>query len=640
MSRLSIRTQIGVMAAACFAAMIAIAAMSWYSKSSLVAALSDIEAGAMADDFVMHAELNLLHAEATLLKFSGGDDQSWTSFKAEIASILDDLSGATAELNQPDLGARLAAIGDGLAVISEGYDQIETAATPKDAHDLALIAASQLEGAILALQDIGTETDAMTENAVAASMVKVQRIDALILVVLTASLVSVGLMIYVFGRKLLKPIQQAATVVADLADQRYDCELPVLGHRNEIGDMVGNLAKLRDKLVEVDQSNARIKEENSRRVDLFQSLSHAMSRLKGGVLSSRIPAEEWQDLGDSYVKLCDDFNNLATTLEGLVESLHGSIETVKGNATDLSNMSSEMSHRAEVQAATLEESAAALDQLSESVQNAATRAEEVDQMVLEGRRRAEQGGVVMGQALEAMSSIAKSSEQITQIINVIDDIAFQTNLLALNAGVEAARAGESGKGFAVVASEVRGLAQRAAESASEIKDLVLNSTAQVEDGERLVQETSATLGHIVQSVSDVAERVSSIAEATREQASGVREINVGVSELDKVTQQNAAMVGETSAASKQLNAEAGRLSDLLAQFTGGGRPMASAAPVLQAGDEMFADLPEVAPAKTDTGKAVDREVLLHGTWEGEMPTPEPVYLDAKAATGGSEWKDF
>jgi len=197
----------------------------------------------------------------------------------------------------------------------------------------------------------------------------------------------------------------------------------------------------------------------------------------------------------------------------------------------------------------------------------ARRAVCADSYVGANRRQADDGRVVMDRALKSMHSIARSSERINQILAVIDDIAFQTNLLALNAGVEAARAGETGKGFSVVASEVRSLAQRAAESAREIKDLVTQSSKEVEEGEALVQETSETLGLIVDNVAAVSSLVAEIAASTKAQAAGVQEINSGMSELDSVTQKNAAMVLEASSASNALSAEARKLESHLAHFS-------------------------------------------------------------------------
>ncbi|MBO9466940.1 methyl-accepting chemotaxis protein [Tropicibacter sp. R15_0] len=491
----------------------------------------------------------------------------------------------------------------------------------------------------------------------------------------------------VFGKMLATPIRRVTHSVGLIAEKDYAEEIPDTNRRDEIGEIMRQLDVLRTKLSKGEKAAANVKIEHERRAELFVELGHAMSKLKAGDLSDRIECDDWQDLGESYVDLCQDFNDLANTLAELVKSLRDSARTVEGNSCELSNMSNEMSRRAEVQAATLEESAAALDELSESVQGAATRAQEADEQVVEGRRRAEEGGQVMHQALEAMSSIAKSSDQITQIIGVIDDIAFQTNLLALNAGVEAARAGESGKGFAVVASEVRGLAQRAAESASEIKDLVLNSTAQVEDGEKLVQQTSETLGLIVESVTNVSETVSGIAISAREQASAVKEINVGVAELDKVTQQNAAMVGDATTSSQELSGEASRLTELLERFAGASEPMEVHEPVeLDLDHDSLANFGGEAASQSNSepqqvsssgslgqglkqagstsGVDLDLTQDLDGdnmdsnwenqpthsapvdadveTWSADLPEPEPVPMDPHqpVAANADQWKEF
>ncbi|WP_121629262.1 methyl-accepting chemotaxis protein [Tropicibacter alexandrii] len=638
MGRFKIRTQAFFMAGALIVAMMGMAGISWFASSSMEAGIKGIQSGAEVDDFLMHEQITLLEAETHLMRFSLGAAESWDKFQTRMEDTIEGLTGEEAQA----ISAEMVAIGETLKQVRDFYPLLQEAATPEAVRWQAFQVTPLLSEASLALEALGEITDAATEQAaVDANLRAAQAHQLLMLVTLAAVAVALGVS-WLFGTLLSRPIRKAVATVECLVREDYDCVIDGQERKDEVGMIVRSLETLRDRLRDGKQTHERIKQENSQRVDLFQSLGHAMSRLKGGALSSRIEADDWQDLGDSYVKLCDDFNDLATTLEDLVGSLNGSVETVRGNARDLSDMSTEMSRRAEVQAATLEESAAALDELSESVQSSAQRAEEMDLRVLEGRRRAEQGGVVMGQALEAMGSIARSSEQITQIIDVIDDIAFQTNLLALNAGVEAARAGESGKGFAVVASEVRQLAQRAAESANEIKELVLNSTTQVEDGERLVQQTSEMLTEIVQSVTDVSEMVSQVATSSREQASGVKEINIGVAELDKVTQQNAAMVGETSAASLQLNQEAGRLAELLARFSGGTAPTARIT-----ADETLFDMPEPEVAQADAGQADaarearERELLLHGSWEGDMPEPTPVEFDEPLkVSNGTQWKDF
>jgi methyl-accepting chemotaxis protein len=240
---------------------------------------------------------------------------------------------------------------------------------------------------------------------------------------------------------------------------------------------------------------------------------------------------------------------------------------INSGAAEIRSAADDLARRTEQQAASLEETAAALEQITTTVRDSTKRAEEASVLVERTRSGAEKSGGVVRNAVAAMNEIAKSSSEISNIIGVIDDIAFQTNLLALNAGVEAARAGEAGKGFAVVAQEVRELAQRSAKAAKEIKLLITTSENQVNTGVNLVGETGTALVQIEAEVTEITRHVRAIVEAAREQSTGIQEINTAVNTMDQGTQQNAAMVEETNAASHSLAKEASALNTLLGQFT-------------------------------------------------------------------------
>lgn len=237
------------------------------------------------------------------------------------------------------------------------------------------------------------------------------------------------------------------------------------------------------------------------------------------------------------------------------------------------------------------------------VKETATSAAQVTTAITDAHREASEGGRVVEQAVDAMGAIERSAQEITQIINVIDGIAFQTNLLALNAGVEAARAGDAGKGFAVVANEVRALAQRSAEAAKDIKALIMTSGQQVEQGVNLVGETGSMLNRIVVRVGEISALISSISESTEIQAAGLQQVNSAVGDMDKVTQQNAAMVEESTAAARSLASEADELANLVARFVLDGESAAE-------GLETRAAIVEPMSARVSAGPVVRGNLAL------------------------------
>jgi len=261
-----------------------------------------------------------------------------------------------------------------------------------------------------------------------------------------------------------------------------------------------------------------------------------------------------------------DFNRAIENLAQVVRDIHVNAEGISSNASQLQESSSDFARKLERQAASVEETAAALEEVNTTVQESARSASEAGKLVAATRAAAERSGAVVSNAIDAMGRIEQSSNEISSIIGVIDEIAFQTNLLALNAGVEAARAGEAGKGFAVVAQEVRELAQRSAKAAKEIKALIHTSSEQVKAGVSLVHETGEALSEIVGQVGAIDSNVRAIVESAREQATGLREINSAVNEMDQGTQRNAAIVEESSAASHALAAELAALLQQLRQF--------------------------------------------------------------------------
>jgi methyl-accepting chemotaxis protein len=319
------------------------------------------------------------------------------------------------------------------------------------------------------------------------------------------------------------------------------------------------------------RSEAERAESSALQRDIVARLGDGLAQLSSGNLTFRLSG----DFPGEYGKLKTDFNSAIASLEETIQTVNASVGNIGGGTGEISRGAADLSHRTEQQAASLEETAAALDQLTSQVNSSAENARVAAKSVETASNDASKSGEVVQKAIDAMRGIEHSSGEISNIIGVIDEIAFQTNLLALNAGVEAARAGEAGKGFAVVAQEVRELAQRSAKAAKEIKALINTSEVQVREGVDLVGKAGSALENIADQVIQINGLIRQISGSASEQAVGLKEINSAVNQMDQVTQQNAAMVEETTAASMALNDEAQTLKSLVARFRAGAATMAA-----------------------------------------------------------------
>ncbi|MQW88704.1 HAMP domain-containing methyl-accepting chemotaxis protein [Sinorhizobium saheli] len=376
------------------------------------------------------------------------------------------------------------------------------------------------------------------------------------------------------------PITRITGAMRNLASGDSASAIPFAGREDEIGAMAGAVEVFRRNAI----NNARLEDEASlsrsrqeaeraevqRRTEreaeelrfASDNLAAGLKRLAGGDLSFQIA----EAFAPAFEPLRQDFNQSVRQLGAALSTIAESIGTMDNGTREIASGAQDLAKRTEQQAASLEETAAALDQIVANVGSSTKMTDEARTVATQANQSAAKSAEVVSQAEEAMRRIEDSSQQISNIIGVIDEIAFQTNLLALNAGVEAARAGDAGKGFAVVAQEVRELAQRAAQAAKEIKGLIQNSSAEVESGVKLVRDTGEALNTIGGFIGQINNHMNSIAISAKEQSTGLAEINTAVNSMDQSTQQNAAMVEQSTAAAASLAQEAAKLRDLVARF--------------------------------------------------------------------------
>jgi len=358
------------------------------------------------------------------------------------------------------------------------------------------------------------------------------------------------------------PLARLGAAVDRVAAADFTATVPGIDRGDEIGALASNLDRMRLRLGEADRAAALRAEGQKELALVMDRLRETLGILAAGDLAARIdeafPAE--------YEALRGDVNGMAATLCETLGQVVDSARRIHGSADTISRTSDDLSRRTENQAATLEQSVAAIDELTHSVRSAADDTRKMADGIGRTRQAAVDSQGIVREAVAAMSEIRSSSDQISRIIAVIDDIAFQTNLLALNAGVEAARAGEAGRGFSVVASEVRALSMRTSDSAREIKTLIQSSAAEVLRGVDLVDRTGEALARITDEVVELSGLAGTIATSITGQSAGLNEISLGMNQLDQVTQQNAGMVDQAASTHHAIQQDAEQLSALVARF--------------------------------------------------------------------------
>ncbi|NBB64703.1 HAMP domain-containing protein [Pseudomonas sp. ODNR1LW] len=578
-----------------------------------------------------HMQADMMHDAlrsdvfGALLSRDPANDVSLEAVKADLAEHRQSFEASIADnkalAHDPEMKAALEAVEAPLkAYIAAASDIVELAETDPVAAQGRMTdfqtQFSTLETAMSAAAD-KIEASAEKDRAAADATAQTGRI-VMIAAVLAALAISIGVMI-AGARGMVAPIRRLTGDLRAMAQGQTEVKLGEARRKDEIGDIARAVVDIqalilgRAEAEAAEAARRRAKEEEDRAVG--DQSREAAAREQATVVTGLTRGLDALARADLTVRLTDAFppayEQLRTNFNAAVEGLQDAIATIAANtgainagAAEIAKAADDLSRRTEQQAASLEETAAALDEVTATVKATASGAVQAAGVVQAARADADKSGAVVRDAVAAMGEIERSSSQISQIIGVIDEIAFQTNLLALNAGVEAARAGDSGRGFAVVASEVRALAERSADAAKEIKGLITQSTAQVGSGVKLVTETGQALDRIVDRVAQIESLVTEISSSAGEQATGLQQVNTAVNQMDQMTQQNAAMVEQSTAASHSLSQEADVLRAAVSRFQVGA--------VVQ---KTRAAAPAPAPAAVAVLKTVGRG--------GAAPAPQP-----------------
>jgi methyl-accepting chemotaxis protein len=474
------------------------------------------------------------------------------------------------------------------------------------------------------------------------------------LILLAGVVVAIGLALGIgMAISFTRPVRRAMEISERIASGDFDSEI-VTKRRDEFGRLITSLGKtqssLREMHAEIRQMHeskerdwseqlaavrAQAEEERRRAAEVqakateeqsivMRSLAEGLATVSGGDLTFRLDDR----FSEAYQRVRDDFNATVDRLHDTIVAIARSTRDVAHTAGDIAGSTADLSQRTEGQAASLEKISSSMDSIAATVKKNAENALEANRVTAGTREVADRGGAVVSQAVGAMSRIEESSRKISDIITVIDEIARQTNLLALNAAVEAARAGEAGRGFAVVASEVRSLAQRSAQAAKDIKDLITNSSLQVQEGVELVNRAGSSLTEIVTSIKQVAEIVSGITSASAEQSTGLDRVNTALSEMDQATQQNSSLVEHNASAANALEAQSQDMQERVRFFRlGEGEGHAEQPAAKQAA-------PAAAEARPKSRAPATPKPAMRGGPVGRMQGALAVAIAA------DDWKEF
>ena len=518
-------------------------------------------------------------------------EQMATDMKAAIASRLRDDQASVLAMN--DIAARLAIF---ITDVTAGNNKIND-----------------------------SNTQAVKELTAASGRTFWMMIGLGVLAVVVGAVVSVWISV----TKISRPLVRLGHVMCSLADGDLSAAVTGRQRSDEIGAMAQMVQVFKDNAlrtvameaeivanrVAAEVERSRVEAEKAREAAedqaAIEALQQGLDALTHGDLTHQITAV----LAPKTQRLKDDFNVTASRLRETIATITGAVQNIATGTAEISQASDDLSRRTENQAASLEQTAAALDEITATVRRTAEGANNAQTVVSAAKTDAEHSSGVMRDAVSAMGAIKSSAQQISQIIGVIDEIAFQTNLLALNAGVEAARAGDAGRGFAVVASEVRALAQRSAEAAKEIKQLISTSSQQVGRGVKLVSETGSSLERIVVHVAGFYTAINEISASAKEQASALAEINTAINQMDQVTQQNAAMVEQSTAASHSLTHETVELDRLTSYFQVGSRQDRSTASSPQPPASPIVRAKRPPALKVVAGRAIQASASAAESWE-------------------------